>query len=435
MILKRALFIFAILMTLSLAAHGQSGADLRYTLTRTGFDPDSIAVEDFKIERAKSAEDSALAYRLSQVIRDDLSFHIAFDHIPLDSFLMQVFELREMTKRAWLAMGVEHLVTGMVEFSDEDIRVRYTLWDLLRMRDIKSDGFQTKRANYRALSHSIADDVVRQVTGMKPIFNSKIAFISARSGNKEVYACDYDGAGEYPVTSNGSINLSPVWDARGKSIFYTSYKDGTPQLWKVDLNKGDHSKVAAYKGLNSAAAISPNNDNICLTLSKDGNAELYLLDMTGRVQRRLTYTKAIESSPSFGPDGNTIAFSSDRTGSPQVYIMGSDGLSVNRVTYNGSYNDSPALSPDGSKIAFVTRTKRGGFDICVVDVTGENFRVITNSGSNENPHWAPDSYHLIYSCRHGDRFDLYISDFQGITKRRISTDGKSSNPYWSPYLW
>ncbi|MCK4656093.1 MAG: PD40 domain-containing protein, partial [candidate division Zixibacteria bacterium] len=84
---------------------------------------------------------------------------------------------------------------------------------------------------------------------------------------------------------------------------------------------------------------------------------------------------------------------------------------------------------------FVTRTKRGSFDICVVDVTGENFRVITNTGSNENPHWAPDSYHLVYSSRRGDAFHIYISDFQGVQKRRISTDGKSSNPHWSPYLW
>ena len=432
----RALAFLMISLALVGSAQAQTGADVKIKIQRKGFDQFPIAVEDFStVFGAATPGDSVLASNLAQIVRNDLSFHIAFDLIPMDSFLLEVLELETMTKRAWKFMGAEYLLTGEVEFRGEDVRVRYTLWDLNFMRDMRSDGFKTNRANYRALSHAMADDIVRQVTGMKPLFNSKIAFVSARSGNKEIYTCDYDGADERPVTSNGSINLSPVWDSKGKSIYYTSYKDTWPELWRVELSGGAHKKVAGYKGLNSAAAISPDNDRICLTLSKDGNAELYLLDINGNVKRRLTRTRSIESSPSFGPDGNIIAFSSDRTGSPQVYLMDSDGFNVNRVTYNGNYNDSPAFSPDGSKIAFVTRTRRGSFDICVVDVTGENFRVITNTGSNENPHWAPDSYHLVYSSRRGDAFHIYISDFQGVQKRRISTDGKSSNPHWSPYLW
>ena len=432
--IKSFLFIFCI--TFLSSAYGQSAGDIRLRMpSRTGFDQFPISIEDFEITGgAASGEDSSLAQHLAQIVRDDLSFHIAFNEIPLDSFLLEVLELPKMTLRAWGYMGAEFVVTGEIEFQGDDVKVKYTLWDLKRDRDIKTDGFKTSRNNYRALAHSISDDVVRQISGMKPIFNTKIAFVSAKSGNKELCISDYDGKNIHPITSNGSINLSPVWDAYGKTIYYTSYKDGFPQLWRVDLNSGRHEKVAAYKGLNSAAAIAPSNNQICLTLSKDGNAELYLLDTKGNIKQRLTYTRAIESSPSFGPYGHTIVFSSDRTGSPQVYLMDSDGLNVSRVTYNGRYNDSPALSPDGKKIAFVTRSKRGNFDICVVDVTGENFRIITNTGSNENPHWAPDSYHLVYSNRRGDISDLYITDFQGINKRRISRDKKSSNPCWSPYL-
>jgi TolB protein len=436
MSLTRLCVILAILLAFAGSVDGQTGADVRLTLHRRGFDQFPISVQDFSVKSgAKSPQDSILASNVAQIIRNDLSFHIAFDLILIDSFLMEVLELESMTKRAWKYMGAEHLLMGEIEFEGSDVSVKYELWDLNRMRDIRADGFRTNRANYRAIAHSISDDVVKQVTGMKPLFRSKVAFVSARTGNKEIYVCDYDGANERSVTSNGSINISPVWDSEGKSVYYTSYKQGWPELWRVDLREGQHSRFAAYKGLNSAAAVSPDNDRICLTLSKDGNAELYLLDMSGAVKRRLTQTRAIESSPSFGPGGDMIAFSSDRTGSPQVYLMDSDGLNVTRVTYNGNYNDSPSLSPDGSKIAFVTRTKRGGFDICVVDVTGENFRVITDSGANENPHWAPDSYHLVYSGRQGDVSHLYISDFQGVQRRRITKDGESSNPHWSPYLW
>jgi len=425
--------IIIMLVCLTVQASAQTAADVTITLHRSGFDQYRASVEDFKPSQfVVSPEEMKLALEITQIVRDDLNFHIAFENIPMDSSLLIVLEMTEMSRLAWKHLGAEYLVTGNFEFTDDEISVQYMIWDLNRMMEVKSDGFRTDRRNYRALAHSISDDVIWRVAGYDPMFNTKMTYVSAKSGNKEIYICDYDGSNAYPLTANGSINISPVWGAQGKSVYYTSYKDGTPDLFRVDLLGGKHTKVASFQGINSAAAISPDNDEICLTLSKDGNAELYLLDISGKIKRRLTRTRGIESSPSFGPGAHSIAFSSDRTGTPQVYLMDREGLNVRRVTYEGRYNDSPALSPDGSKVAFVTRTSRGNFDICVVDVDGEHFRVITKTGSNENPHWAPDSYHLVYSSRRGDVSDLYISDFLGLNKRRITGDTKSSNPYWGP---
>lgn len=435
MTFSRTYVSLAAILILCASAIAQTGTDVRFKLQRRGFDQFPISVEDFSIIKGgQSHADSVLASNLAQIVRNDLTFHIAFELIPIDSFLLEVLELDSMTMRAWNFMGAEYLVTGEVEFEGDNVSVRYMLWDLNWMRDIRADGFRTTRTNYRALAHSVADDVVGQVSGMKPLFNSKIAFVSSKSGNKEIYVCDYDGADVKPMTSNRSMNVSPTWDAESESIYYTSYKEQRWQLWNVDLSRGDHTKIAAYKGLNSAPAISPSNDVICLTLSKDDNAELYLIDTRGKIKRRLTNSRAIETSPSFGPDGHTIAFVSDRTGSRQIYLMDDYGLNVQRITFAGA-NESPSISPDGSKIAFVTTSARGNFDICVTDITGGNRRVITDSGRNENPHWAPDSYHLVYWTTRGDVSNIYISDFQGVQKRRITSDGKSSNPDWSPHMW
>ncbi len=432
----KLVFSLAIILLFVVPLWAQEGAvDIRGKVSREGlFDPFTIAVEDLNIEGIASSPDSTVAHNIAQIIRNNLTFHVAFQYVALDSFLLEVLELDQMTRRAWNFMGADYLVTGNVSFGADDVSIRYQVWDLKRDAELTSDGMKTKRSNYRRLAHAVSDAVVEHVAGMKPIFNTRMAYVSARSGNKEIYMSDFDGFGEYALTSNGSINLSPAWSPDGKAIYYTSYKDGAPHLWAVNLDSGKHVKVSSYKGINSAAAIAPNSDEICLTLTKDGNAELYLLDLSGNIKHRLTRTSAIESSPSFGPGGYTIAFSSDRTGTPQVYVMDRDGLNVERVTYQGNYNDSPSLSPDGTKIAFVTRGTRGSFDICVVDVTGEHFEVITRRGSNENPHWAPDGFHLVFARRTGDSYDVYISDFKGITERRISSDSQSTNPYWSPVM-
>jgi TolB protein len=181
-------------------------------------------------------------------------------------------------------------------------------------------------------------------------------------------------------------------------------------------------------------AVSPDNKELLVSLSKDGNAELYVLNRNGEIKRRLTNIPSIEVGASWAPSGDLIAFQSDRSGSPQIYVMDSEGLNVQRLTFTGGYNDSPDFSPNGNEVAFVSRGYDGNFQICTIDITGENFTRLDQSGSNENPHWSPDGWHLIYSKRVGSESDLYIMDRFGKRLKRITHDGKSTNPAWQPFL-
>jgi TolB protein len=159
-----------------------------------------------------------------------------------------------------------------------------------------------------------------------------------------------------------------------------------------------------------------------------------LTDRKGKIKRRLTSSPSIETAPSFSPSGKELAFTSDRTGAPQVYMMDAEGLNVRRITYVAKQNESPAISPDGTKIAYVTRNDEGNFHICVAEIDGSDYRVITSTGFNENPRWAPDGLHLVYSTRWGDRSALYISDYLGMKKRLISNQPGCSNPCWSGFM-
>jgi TolB protein len=102
------------------------------------------------------------------------------------------------------------------------------------------------------------------------------------------------------------------------------------------------------------------------------------------------------------------------------------------LTYIGNYNDSPDWSPKGSNIVFVSRV-RGRFNICTIDVTGDNFRVLTNKGGNENPHWSPDGNHIIFSSTRTGSKEIFIMDRFGNEQKRLTTGGGNSNPAWSGY--
>jgi TolB protein len=401
----------------------------------TAFTPIRLGINQIEIKDDVSSDDSLLAQKIQNIIGADLDFHFVLDTVMIDPFILKVYEVEKPDLMIWKYMKADNVLALSVDFDDDKIRLSYSLSNLRVLKESASDSYRLDRKYWRHLAHTISDAVVERMTGYQGIFRTRLVYVTAKTGNKEIYISDYDGSNVQPMTANGSINISPVWDAENDAILYTSYKHGRPDLWEVDLKKGEHEKVASYPGINSAAAISPTNREMALTLSKDGNAEIYLTDRNGKIKRRLTHTRSIETSPAFLPSGRELAFTSDRTGGPQIYVMDTEGLNVRRITFIGRQNESPAISPDGSKIAYVTRSERGSFDICVAEIDGSDYKIITNTGFNENPRWAPDGLHLVYATQYGDRTAIYISDFMGLNRRLISNQPGSSNPCWSGYIY
>ncbi len=403
---------------------------------KRGYQKVRLAVEDFTAygDRILLKSDSVVLIRLAEIMRDDLDFSPFYEVIEADSFYMRHMELDAMTVLGWKHLGAQYVIRGEGEFSGDEVTLHYELVSTESGVVFARGKFKSPVKNYRRLAHTTANDIILYLTGDPGIFNTKICFISTRTGNKELYVCDYDGANIYQLTGNGSINLSPSFAPDGRKVLFTSFMDDDPQLYQYDIRDGKIDLLAAYPGINSAARVSPNGDHIACALSRDGNPEIYLLERSGKIQRRLTYSSAIESSPCWSPNGKEIAFTSNRSGTPQIYLMDRDGSNVRRLTFVGGYNDSPSWSPKGDEIAFVGRVD-GTFQICTIDVTGDNYAVLTRQGSNENPHWSPDGNHIVFSSSRAGEKDIYVMDLFGEEARRLSTGGGNSNSDWSGYSW
>lgn len=416
-----------------LHTNAQSVPTIDLSIVDSVFKPIQLGINEIKIRGEVAPSDSDLVQKMFRVLSDDLEFHLMIDTVMVNPFILKLYEVGEPDMMIWKQSGAHHVLTVTVEFSSDKIRMDYSLYNMGLQRESASDSYRMDRRYWRTLTHTISNRTVEHITEFPGIYNTRLVFVTAQTGNKEIYISDYDGANVQAVTKNGSINISPVWDSKNEAILYTSYKNGKPDLWQVNLKNSEHEVVASYPGINSAPAVSPNNREMLLTLSKDGNAEIYLTDRKGKIKRRMTNSYAIETSPAFSPSGREFAYTSDRTGGPQIYMMDTEGLNDRRITFIGKQNESPAISPQGDKIAYVTRSERGSFDICVADIDGSDFRIITDTGFNENPRWAPDGLHIIYSTQWNDRRAIFISDFMGYQRRLISNQPGCSNPDWSEF--
>jgi TolB protein len=283
---------------------------------------------------------------------------------------------------------------------------------------------KTYGGSARARVHQFADDIVETITGKRGIASTKIAFVATKSGRKEIYTADADGAGVQQLTRDGNISVAPDISTDGRRLLYTGYKSGYADVYLIDLASGARNRIIKYPGTNSGATFSPDGGKIAVTLSKDGNPELYVTGGGGGFPRRLTRTRGVESSPAWSPDGGEIIYSSDDRGGPQLYRIGAGGGGERQLATGFGYCTEPNWSPDGSKVAFSVRSG-GGFDIAILNLGGGGTRTV---GSGESPAWGADSRHLIYASGGS----IVMLDTQtGKKSTLISGVGKATEPTWS----
>jgi len=371
---------------------------------------------------------------LIETIRQDLSFSGYFKIVRFDSLYLKLMGTSQMDRKGWSHLGAEYLGTGRVSPSGDGFRLLLKLEGTLSGEVIFEKSFTGLWERSRQTAHQVAGEIIYYLWGGRTlIFETQIAATWQKGNAKNLYLLDYDGHRARPITNYGEINISPCWFPSGDRIVFTSYREGNPDLWLLLLKNNSTQKISARPGLNTAPAVWPDGRYIVATLSVDGNAELYLLAESGKTVRRLTHHPAIESEPTISPDGKQIAFTSDRLGQPQVFTMDADGGNIRRLTYQGSYNASPAWSPRGDRIAYVSRGETGTFDVYTIAPDGSGLARLTSKGSNENPDWSPDGYHLVFSSLRGGERNLFTITYDGTNERQITDGGGFTTPAWGPY--
>ena len=394
-----------------------------------------LAVPYFKVAdvSAGGAEDARAA---ADLLAGSLEFTGYFQLLDRGAYLYSPqsdgVQAAELNFQNWSVIGAELLTTGYYERSGDTIQLELRLFDIVKARRVLGKRYTGPVGNLRSMVHRFCSEVIFYLTGSKGFFQSKIAFVSNGSGNKEIYTCDFDGANIARMTHDNSISLSPAWSSDGRYIAYTSYKSGKPDIFIRNLATQKETAVTR-KGINITPAWAPGRFEMAATLSYSGDQEIYLLTGAGKVIKKLTGKLGSDLSPTWSPDGTKLAFVSNRAGSPQIYILEVSSGKVMRLTYDGSYNTQPDWSPRGDKIAYSSRVD-GRFNIFVIGVDGQNqLQLTSEAGDNEAPAWSPDGSLIAFSSTREGPSRLYVMTALGTDQRRLLlTNGEQTNPKWSP---
>ena len=64
----------------------------------------------------------------------------------------------------------------------------------------------------------------------------RIAFVSLRDGNKEIYIMDGNGENVRRLTNNRASDDAPSWSPNGQEIAFVSNRDGNKEIYVMDAN-------------------------------------------------------------------------------------------------------------------------------------------------------------------------------------------------------
>ncbi len=384
----------------------------------------------------------ALAEEVQRNLERGLVFSSLFQVIPENAFLGPVqsppMSDRSVNCPQWSQIGADVLVRGEVAAIDTGLRAEFRVYDVARGCRLQAHRkYRAPRKDVRRAGKALADRIVGAFTGQPGVADTELAFVSNRTGTKELHVMDADGQNLRTATRNGSINSFPDWAPDGETIVYTSYKTGN-RPWLYMLTRGRKSPGRILRNLRARdplyrGVFGPRGERLALVRSVNGATEIFTVGSDGGNLRRLTKHRAIDVSPAWSPDGTQLAFVSDRSGSPQVYVMNDDGSDLKRITFNGGYNTNPAWSPDGRWIAYEARVG-GHFDIWIIDPEGRtNVPLVTHRRSDEHPSWSPDSRKIAFQSTRRGRSDIYLVDLSGDNVRRVTEGGENTNPSWGPH--
>jgi len=379
------------------------------------------------------------APELLNALGQDLKISGFFRILPEELYLVDPRGLSlypgEIDFRAWSLINAEALILLQLSCSDEAVQCEAQLLDVLTGKLLTWKRYRSSVPGIRKVAHKFANEVEKALTGVEGVFDTRIAYISNASGDKELYLMDFDGRGSRQVTRLKSITLSPAWSPDGKNLAFTSYWKGQPQIYRVDLQEPALPKplLMGFSPLCSGAAWSPGGKKIAFSASHKGKTDLFTIPVRGGRPDPVTRSWSIDVSPSWSPDEKEIVFVSSRMGHPDLYIKKADGEQTRRLTFDGIYNADPDWSPLGDWIVFVSQVE-GRFQIFRVRPDGSQRTQLTSSPWDHfNPTWSPNGRLIAFSSNQEGNYDLYLIRTDGSGRRRVTWGPRDeTEPAWSP---
>ena len=190
---------------------------------------------------------------------------------------------------------------------------------------------------------------------------SRIAYVSQKDGNPEIYVMNADGTGATRVTNDPQADGRPSFMPDGQSLVFNSWRTaGKSQIWAVNVDATGLTQLTR-DSVNSTPAVSPDGQTIAYVSSRNKDQDIWLMNRDGTNQRQFTRSpQQRESEPRFLRDGSLAYLVERREGNRTVQQVIRADLATGATTAITGIDlaiASFAVSPSGDLLALVVNAE------------------------------------------------------------------------------
>ena len=182
------------IVALALLLVASAQAELRIEITKGIGSRTPIAIVPFGWEGMGANMPTDVA----AVVGADLSRSGRFEPIPEENMLQKPTSSVDVDFDDWSVLGVEAVVIGkVIQTGDNAYMIQFRLFDVFAREQLVGYQMPASRGTMRRAAHRVADMIFEQLTGIKGVFATKVAFVTAT------------GQGDNRTTDS----FSPSWSA------------------------------------------------------------------------------------------------------------------------------------------------------------------------------------------------------------------------------
>ena len=178
-----------------------------------------------------------------------------------------------------------------------------------------------------------------------------------------------------PVTSSTQEDKYPTISPSGDRLAFVSERSGQPEVWVSAMNGSAASQVSSLEGPDiRSVAWSSDGTQICFVARKNGASNLFSISASGGPVEQLTEKEAEVVAPRWGRSDRWIYYASNETGAWEIWRTSRKNGESQQVTTGGAI--AAQESVDGN-ILYAIRADTTGLWAAPLDTA--NFPLRTHS--------------------------------------------------------
>jgi dipeptidyl aminopeptidase/acylaminoacyl peptidase len=126
---------------------------------------------------------------------------------------------------------------------------------------------------------------------------TRLAFVSYRDGNSEIYLLDLRTGQLRNLTNHPAPDTAPVWSPDGTQLAFESSREGYWGIWLADLERGTIRALTDHAHASQSPTWSADSRQIVFQAKRGRYWDLYMIDLESGITRNLTNSTSDDLHP------------------------------------------------------------------------------------------------------------------------------------------